>query len=323
MSPASPCPDLDELVVVGGPVGLDHRFLDRPWGRQHVVVAGPAGADALVLVHGWPQHWFAWRHVLRALATEFRVVAVDSRGFGWSSTEPQGADITIGDLAVDIVRVLDDLDIGSAVLAAHDWGGWIGFRAVLDHPDRFRRYSALSIVPPWLSRGMLLRRQAHLAYVLPMAVSGDRIACAPRAVRWMMDHSSHEAAWRNPQGRAALASYVERIGRPESATMTRQLYATLVRHELPSACRERPGRLRVPTTVVIGEHEAISRPELYWSRTHPGELRVVTVPRANHWLAEEQPAVVIEHLLGQLTSGSAGQVDLEATGELPGPGADA
>lgn len=298
--PEAPAP-IDDLDAVDGldrllgSTPVEHHLVERTWGEQHIVTAGPAAAPAVLLVHGWPQHWLAWRHVIAALAPTRRVVAVDVRGFGWSSCEAPGG-ITIGELAADLPLALDHLGIGSAVLASHDWGGWLAFRATQDAPHRFRHHCALGIVPPWLDRGVMVRHLLDWVYVVPMALAGDRIARSPAAVRWLVDHSTHHRIWGRPDDRAALASYLERIGRPGSAAMTRHLYATLVRHELPAAWGPRHHTLAVPTTVVVGEHETIARPELFWDRTAPGEIRVVTVPGARHWVAEERPDAVIDRL---------------------------
>lgn len=270
-----------------------HQWLDRSWGHQHVVTAGPMTGPAAVLVHGWPQHWFAWRHVLRALAPTTRLVAIDVRGFGWSSQHRGVVAPTIAELGDDIVATLADLDLDRPLLVGHDWGGWTGFRAVLDHPSAFGSYLALAIMAPWLDPPAMARAIGGWSYVFPMAAFGDRVARSPRGVRWLIDHSTTNRIWDDGDGAMALRSYTERIGRPETAAMTRHLYATLVRHELPAALRRHSGSVLVPTTMLVGEDETIAHPALYWPRTAPGGLRVETVPGARHWLAEEAPDAVV------------------------------
>lgn len=302
MNPPAPPGPLDRLVATA----VAHHHIERWWGRQHLVTAGPPGAPPVLLVHGWPQHWLAWRHVIAALAPTNRVVAVDLRGFGWSTCDsPAGT--TVADLADDLVVVLDHLAAldhvhhETAALVTHDWGGWIGFRAAQDAPRRFRRHCALGIVPPWLDPGAMLRRLPDWAYVVPMAVAGDRIALDAATVRWLIDHSTHDPLWHRPGDAEALGSYLDRVAQPGSAAMTRHLYATLLRRELPAAWATRRGTVEVPTTVVVGEHETIARPELFWDRTEPGALRVATIPGARHWLAEERPDALVAVLRAQLS----------------------
>lgn len=313
MSVPSPCPDLDRLIKVP----LEHHTVPRPWGDLHVVQAGPPTADAIVLVHGWPQHWFAWRHVIARLAPTTRVLALDVRGFGWSMSKRTG-DVTIAGLADDIVAVLDHFELDSAHLAAHDWGGWIGFRAALCHPRRFRSYTGLAIVPPWLALVPMLRRLTGWAYVVPMALAGNAVARWPGGVRFLVEHNSHVPAWDGADGFGAMSSYLDQIGQPDAAAMTRRLYATLLVKEFPAAWGPRKTPLEIPTTVVLGARETISVPQLFWSRTHPGEIRVVTVPGARHWLAEESPDAVVDVLRKQLErKARLDEADVQPTGEGP------
>lgn len=290
------------LAAWSGDGCFTHRWFDRPWGKQHVVTAGPATGRAVVLVHGWPEHWFAWRHVLRALAPSTRLVAIDVRGFGWSSQSRGVRPPTIVELGEDIVATLADLDVDRPLLVGHDWGGWIGFRAVLDHPGAFGGYLALAITAPWLDPLAMARAFGGWSYVFPMAAFGDRVSRSPRSVRWLIDHSTSKGIWDSGDGAVALKSYTERIGRPEAAAMTRHLYATLVRSELPAALRRWSGFAPVPTTMLVGEHETIARPELYWPRTAPGGLRVETVPGVRHWLAEEASGAVVGAIRRSLTA---------------------
>src|ERR1700754_3858916 len=106
MQPSQP-PELD---------GVTHRYVDLPSARLHVAEAGE-GAP-IVLLHGWPQHWWIWRKV-------------------------------IPDLAPDVVALLDELGLDQVDLIGHDWGGYTGFLLCLNAPERIRNYLALGIVHPW------------------------------------------------------------------------------------------------------------------------------------------------------------------------------
>src|SRR4051794_33022829 len=71
--------------------GVEHRYVDAGGLRMHVAEAGPQG-EPIMLLHGWPQHWYLWRDVIPPLAEEYRVIAPDLRGFGWSDAPPDGYD---------------------------------------------------------------------------------------------------------------------------------------------------------------------------------------------------------------------------------------
>ena len=106
----------------------------------------------MLLVHGFPESWFSWRHQIDALAAAgFRVVAPDMRGYG-KSDAPQAIDqYTILHLVGDMVGILDALGAATAVIVGHDWGASVAWQAALMRPDRFRAVAALSV--PFRPRG--------------------------------------------------------------------------------------------------------------------------------------------------------------------------
>ncbi len=81
MTPAGPPPDLP---------GVSHEFIEVEGLRMHVALAGPPDGPPVLLVHGWPQNWWAWRLVIPGLADRFRVIAPDLRGHGWTAAPPDG-----------------------------------------------------------------------------------------------------------------------------------------------------------------------------------------------------------------------------------------
>ncbi|HYJ20397.1 MAG TPA: alpha/beta fold hydrolase, partial [Solirubrobacterales bacterium] len=104
--------------------GVSHRTVRARGLDFHVAEAG-SGDDVVLCLHGWPQHWYEWRHLMPALADRHRVLALDLRGFGWSEAPPKGYEKE--NLASDVLAVLDQLGIERVKLVGHDWGGWVGF----------------------------------------------------------------------------------------------------------------------------------------------------------------------------------------------------
>ena len=103
--------------------------------RLHAVVGGEG--PPLLLVHGWPQTWYAWRFVMPALAKDFEVIAVDQRGIGLSDKPEDGYDI--GTLAGDLVALMDALGHERFALYGTDTGMPIAYALAADHPDRVER----------------------------------------------------------------------------------------------------------------------------------------------------------------------------------------
>jgi pimeloyl-ACP methyl ester carboxylesterase len=115
-------------------------------------IAEQGEGPLVLLVHGFPESWFSWRHQIDALAAAgFRVVAPDLRGYG-KSDAPEAIDqYTILHLVGDMVGVLDALGAPTAVIAGHDWGASVAWQAALTRPDRFKAIAALSV--PFRPRG--------------------------------------------------------------------------------------------------------------------------------------------------------------------------
>src|SRR3954469_2569929 len=129
-----PCAPMTEPPPVPGVI---HEDVDIPGVRVHVALAGAEAAPALVLVHGWPQHWWAWRHVIPALSARYRVIAADLRGHGWSDAPRDGYEKE--QPASDLLALLDAMSVEKVIWAGHDWGAWAGTLAALRAPERFDR----------------------------------------------------------------------------------------------------------------------------------------------------------------------------------------
>src|SRR5215467_8496429 len=123
------------------------RYVDTGELRQHVVTGGEG--PPLLLMHGWPQTWYAWRLVMPALARGFSVVAPDQRGTGLSGKPADGYDT--GTLAADLVALMDALGYQRFAVAGHDTGMWKGYALAADHPDRVARLAVAEAAMPGVS----------------------------------------------------------------------------------------------------------------------------------------------------------------------------
>ncbi|WUH92376.1 alpha/beta hydrolase [Streptomyces sp. NBC_00433] len=129
---------------------VTHRLVASPAGRVHLVEQG--SGPLVLLVHGFPESWYAWRHQLPALAAAgYRAVAVDVRGYGRSS-KPEGVEAyRMRELVADAVAVVHGLREREAVVVGHDWGAGVAANSALLRPDVFRAVGLLSV--PYAPRG--------------------------------------------------------------------------------------------------------------------------------------------------------------------------
>jgi pimeloyl-ACP methyl ester carboxylesterase len=135
---------------------LTHRFLKTNGIRMHCVEAGVG--PLVVLLHGFPEFWHAWRHQFSLIAgAGYRAVAPDLRGYGQTDRPEQVEAYDIFQLTGDIVGLVNALNETSAVVVGHDWGAWIAAHLALFRPDMFRATVLLSV--PYVPRRPVCQSQ--------------------------------------------------------------------------------------------------------------------------------------------------------------------
>jgi pimeloyl-ACP methyl ester carboxylesterase len=268
--------------------GVRHRDVVARGLRFHVAEAG--AGDPVVLLHGWPQHWWAWRHVVPLLAPHARLVMIDLRGFGWTDAPPGAYDKQT--LADDLLAVLDALALERVCLMGHDWGAWSGFLACLAEPERFAAFLALGSPRPGGRRGARqLLEVWRFGYQVAIAspLLGRQLVADRRFVeRVIVGGAVQRQAWTPEDLRAFSAVLAE----PARARASVGLYRTFLTREVARTPR---GRLRVPTRIMLGGRDpAIPAVLLDGAQDDADDVRVEIVPECGHFVPEEQPALVAQ-----------------------------
>ena len=263
---------------------VTHEYVNAGGLRTHVALAGPPDAPPILLVHGWPQNWWAWRHVIPALAREYRVIAPDLRGHGWTAAPRTGYDKA--QLATDLIALLDALGIDRATWVGHDWGGWTGFLAALRAPERIERMLALCIPHPWTQPDP--RQLVLFGYQGPISlpVVGPRVA--DRMIRLVLQSGRGD----EPLDDADVALFAENI--PPRVTVA--MYRTFLTRELVPIARGRYAatRLEVPTTILLGTRDLVTKTTRSGPVDGQPQLRVEAVDEVAHWIPEQRPQAIID-----------------------------
>ncbi len=144
-----PVPD-ESTVLLDGP--WTHRYVHANGNRFHAVEAG--NGPLVLLLHGFPEFWYSWRHQLPALADAgYRAVAVDLRGYGATDKPPRGYDgYTLASDVAGLIRALGERD---AVLVGHDLGGMLAWTTATFHPRLVRRLVTIGAAHPLRMRAAL------------------------------------------------------------------------------------------------------------------------------------------------------------------------
>jgi pimeloyl-ACP methyl ester carboxylesterase len=271
--------------------GVEHHFTQVDGVRLHHAEAGEG--PPLVLVHGWPQHWWCWRELIGPLAESYRVICPDIRGMGWSEAPPSG--YSRSRLVADLFELLDSLGIERVRFVGHDWGLALGYQAALADPDRFERLVPMAGPHPWSPSGAPLR-----LYLRPWHIYVNPTPLGRLAVRSLGFPKLLMRDWRRA-GRFTAEEeeiFAAPLRRPESANATMLRYRALVTRDIAYFVRNHKQlRLRVPTLHLNGADDPLTQavPDSY--RPYADDLRLELVPDCGHFLADEQPGWVLDRLL--------------------------
>jgi pimeloyl-ACP methyl ester carboxylesterase len=271
--------------------GVSHRTVRARGIDFHLAEAG-SGDDVVLCLHGWPQHWYEWRQLMPALADRHRVLALDLRGFGWSGAPRKGYEKE--NLATDVLAVLDELGLERVKLVGHDWGGWVGFLLCLRAPQRFERYLALNIVPPWVSLRATIGHAWRFWYQQMVLAPGLGYALHRRGdfvKRVLVGGSERKDVW----DEEVLSVFADNLAEPARARAAVQMYRVFNWREVLPIVRGRyeDARLTVPTLLVFGSDDFVLRPSMLAGyQRHAEEMRVELIPGCGHFIADERPDLV-------------------------------
>lgn len=128
---------------------IEHQLVKVNGITLHVVTAGPKDGEPVILLHGFPEFWYGWKHQIPALAAAgYRVIVPDQRGYN-ESDKPQGLEpYTIDKLTGDVVALMAHFGYSTFNLVGHDWGASVAWCVALYHPERVRKLGILNVPHP-------------------------------------------------------------------------------------------------------------------------------------------------------------------------------
>lgn len=280
--------------------GVEHRWIDVDGVRLHVAEAGEShrsdSRPSLVLLHGWPQHWFCWRHVIPALAQTHHVVAIDLRGAGWSDAPAGMAAYDKRAIADEIARAIEVLGLDRPVLVGHDWGAWTSLLVASRHPGSTRGVVAVAIVAPWKS--IPLKDLWRFAYQ-PIAGGIGGAFLQRRAGQVLLKTVFRAGAAKGFHWeRSVRAEYLARFRDPARAKAGESLYRSFLLREMPTIGRGEYARrvTEVPLLFLPGQGDTVLAPSIVRRAEGPDNVTVRTIDGAGHWIPEERPADLIGHV---------------------------
>jgi pimeloyl-ACP methyl ester carboxylesterase len=277
------------------------RYLEANGLRFHVVEDGPADGPLVLLLHGFPEFWYSWRHLLPALAARgYRVVAPDLRGYHLTDKPASIDDYDLDALAADVVAWIGALGAERAAVVGHDWGGGVAWHVAARHPERLTRLVVVSSPHPDAVAAALftdLRLLLAAWYLFWFQV--------PWLPEWWIARTGVGQGLRRHAARPAaftdedVAAYDAAARVPGAMRAAVHYYRAALRR-IPRAGRS--PAVRVPTLVVWGADDAAYLPSLNvgLERFVDAPTRVEVLPGVGHFVAQEAPEALDDLLAGFL-----------------------
>ena len=270
---------------------MAHRWIDVGGLRLHCVEAGTG--PLVVLLHGFPEFWYAWRHQIPALADAgYRVVAPDLRGYNTSDKPSRVRDYRPRVLVQDVADLIVALGAGSAAVAGHDWGGGLAWLLAMQHPKRVERLVLLNAPHPvrflkGLRSPRQLRRSWYiLAFQLPWLP--ERLVAARdfQALRWIFRHQPTRPGAFTAQD---IDRYVAAAAQPGALRAAINYYRAAFRAN-PLAQAHGLRRVDIPTLIIWGDQDrSLGRELAEPDRAWVPDVRVERIAEASHWVQADDP----------------------------------
>jgi pimeloyl-ACP methyl ester carboxylesterase len=257
--------------------------------RLHWVEAG--AGPLVVLLHGFPEFWYSWRHQIAALsAAGFRVLAPDLRGYNESAKPAGVASYRLELLAADVLGLIRHAGPERAIVVGHDWGGGLAWHLAIHHPQAVEKLAILNAPhPAAFARELRTWRQLRRSwYVFFFQL--------PWLPEWYIRRGNYaglaEILTRDPVRPGTfspqdIAAYRAALARPGALTSAINWYRALFRHHPRlSPCELRP--IRVPTLVIWGEQDRYLGISLLdgLKRWAP-DLVIERIADASHWVQND------------------------------------
>ncbi|MDQ0615745.1 pimeloyl-ACP methyl ester carboxylesterase [Microbacterium sp. W4I4] len=267
--------------------GFEHSVVSTPGLRTHVATIG--AGEPVVMLHGFPQHWWEWREVAPRIAEAgFRVICPDLRGSGWTDAAEPG--FTRKAMLGDVVALLDELGISSAHIISHDLGAVVAGQLAYLHPERVRSSVQFAVPPGFMAFSTrLLPAFAHMPRLL-MHRAGS-------GLQWLF--GDHYAA--KPFTAETIDAYLRVQRRPGAGDSVRALYRGMI---IPESMRLASGHYRrqhltPPTLAVFGRldgpfTEDTVRAICRGSERFADRFELAFIEGAAHFVVDDAPDAVAD-----------------------------
>jgi len=279
--------------------GCASEFVTANGVRLHVVTAGDPKGKPVVLLHGFPEFWYGWRHQVPALAEAgFRLLVPDQRGYNLSERPKAACAYRLEELVGDVLGLLDYYGCERVCLAGHDWGAAVAWSLAMNFPSRLERLAILNVPHPAVMAEFVRKSPRQMLkswYIAFFQIPGlaDRLlrlgnyAAASRLLT-----SSGKTGTFSPDD---IAEYKQAWSNSGGLTGSIDWYRAVVRYPFPVPDDL---RVRVPVLVLWGKRDiALSAGMAERSLELSADGRLVYYENATHWVQHDEAEAVNRELI--------------------------
>ncbi|MBE9044082.1 alpha/beta hydrolase [Pleurocapsales cyanobacterium LEGE 10410] len=282
------------MSIVGS---WEHNFIRTNGVNLHYVSQG--AGKLMLLLHGFPELWYSWRHQITEFAQNYHVVAVDLRGYNDSDKPQELSAYKMSELVEDVRGIISGLGYEDCILVAHDWGGAIAWNFAYAYPRMVEKLVVLNIPhPAKFAEGLqtpqqLLKSWYIFAFQIPwlpefLLQLNDYQAIADAFSKMAINKSAFTPADLDAYKNAAK----------KSGALTAMInYYRCGFQSLFEGDRPQWGMLDIPTLTIWGENDSALGKELtYGTEAYVRDWQIKYIPNCSHWVQQEQPALVNNYI---------------------------
>ncbi|BAT52336.1 putative epoxide hydrolase [Nostoc sp. NIES-3756] len=272
-----------------------HEYITTNGLKLHYVTQGTG--PLMLMLHGFPECWYSWRHQIPVFAQYFQVVAVDLRGYNDSDKPKEQSAYVMDEFIKDVEGLIRGLGHENCILVGHDWGGAIAWSFAYAHPNMVERLIILNLPhPAKFSQGLfqpqqLLRSSYIFLFQLPgipelLLQSGD-YQIIPKTIQGT-------AFNKDAFNQQDLDFYQKAVAKPGALTAMLNYYRNVFSNSLFNRTW---GILDVPTLMIWGENDTALGKELtYGTEDYVKNLEIKYIPACGHWVQQEKPELVNQYI---------------------------
>lgn len=264
--------------------------------KLHYVTQGEG--PLMLMLHGFPEFWYSWRHQIPEFAQVYKVVAVDLRGYNESDKPKELSAYSIKELILDIKGLIEGLGYDECVLVGHDWGGFIAWNFAYRYPQMLSKLIVLNLPHPTkFKQGLgtiqqLLKSWYIFFFQLPFL---PELYLQADDYRTVGEAFTKMAINKNTFSEADLNAYKDAAAKRGALTAMVNYYRNL----FPSlfATQQTQGLLNVPTLMIWGENDLALGQELtYGTEEYVRDFQIRYIPNCSHWVQQECPELVNQYI---------------------------